>query len=105
VGCTGLGAPLEGAVDTVPTGDAEASPIFALTVEAAPRIAASILTPSSGPTFSTNAGGVLTSKENKSEFKKSVLSRRYFFMPVSLDFLIEPHFGARTGPSHQFNLV
>jgi hypothetical protein len=85
-------------MDTVPTGDAEASPIFALPVEAAPRIAASILTPSSGPTFSTNAGGVLTSKENKSEFKNVFMQKRLFFMPICLDFLIEPHFGARTRP-------
>ena len=61
----GLGASLEGAVDAVPACDAEAGPVLALAVEAAPRIAASILTTGSGPTIGANAGGVLTSENKK----------------------------------------
>ena len=61
----GLGASLEGAVDAVPAGDAEAGPVLALAVEAATRIAASILTTGSGPTIGANAGGVLTSTNKK----------------------------------------
>jgi len=70
VGGTSLGASLEGAVDAVPAGDAEAGSVLALAMEAAPRIAASILTTGPGPTFGTNAGGVLTSTGKNHYYKK-----------------------------------
>jgi hypothetical protein len=55
----GLGAALQGAVDAVPAGHAEAGPVLALAVEAAAEVAASVLAARSGPPVGADAGRVL----------------------------------------------